>query len=114
MPKLEGYDVHEIGVAWYSSGAWRELCALPEAGIEKSYSEYLRSYERMSADFAAQGIRAVKVPIDIALMIKWCHAHGYEIDGRGRAAFGAALQLAQVAGKDVLSMEFHDNTRTKH
>jgi hypothetical protein len=112
MPKLEGYDVRDIGMAWYEPEAWRELCEHPEAKIEKTYSEYIRSCERVIADYTAQGFRVVKLPIDIALMLKWCHAHGYEIDAKGRSTFGGALQIAHEAGQDVMTMPFCDDTRT--
>jgi hypothetical protein len=88
------------------------LRAHPEAKIEKTYSEYVRDCERFIAGCPAQGYRVVKVPIHIALMVEWCHAHGYEIDGEGRAVFGAALLAAHDAGEDVMSMEFHDGTHT--
>jgi hypothetical protein len=101
-----------IGVAWYSPETWRELCALPEAKIDKTYSEFVRTYEGIVSGCAARGVQAVKVPIDIALMVEWCRKHGYEIDSKGRTAFVAALMLA---GKDdVMTMPFRDNTRTEH
>jgi hypothetical protein len=113
MPKLEGYDVRDVGVAWYTPETWRDLRARPEAKIEKTYPEYIRSYERAVAGYTAQGFRVVKLPIDIPLMVQWCHAHGYEIDSKGRASFGAALLLARDAGKDIMTMPFHDRTRTE-
>jgi hypothetical protein len=111
MAKLEGYDV-DIGVARYTPETWRELRARPEAKIEKTYSEYVRSYERATAGYTAQGFRVVKLPIDIALMVEWCHAHGYEIDSKGRAAFGAVLMTSYDAGEDIRTMPFRDDTRT--
>jgi hypothetical protein len=112
MTKLEGYDVRDIGVAWYTLETWRELRAHPEAKIEKTYSEYVRGCERVIAGYTAQGFRVVKLPIDIALMVEWCHAHGYEIDGKGRAVFGAALMNAHGTGRDIMTTPFRDDTRT--
>jgi hypothetical protein len=112
MTKLEGYDVRDMGAAWYTPETWRELRAHPEAKIEKTYSEYVRGYERAVAGYTAQGFRVVKLPIDIALMVEWCHAHGYEIDGKGRAVFGAALMNAHGTGRDIMTTPFRDDTRT--
>ena len=106
-----GDDHNAIGVAWFTPETWRELRAHPEAKIEDTYSEYVRRYERALAAFTAQGFRVVKVPIDISLMIEWCHAHGYEIDSGGRAVFATVL-LANDAGEDVMSIEFRDDART--
>jgi hypothetical protein len=102
----------DIAMGWYTPETWRELRAHPEARIEKTYSEYLRCCDRFIAGCPAQGLRVVKVPIDIPLMIEWCHAHGYEIDSGGRAVFAGVLLGAQDAGDDIMSMEFRDATRT--
>jgi len=101
-----------MGLAWYSPETWQELCKHPEAKIGKSYSEYLRDYDDLAAGFTAKGLQVEKVPVDLALMTKWCHAHGYEINSKGRTAFVAALSLARDAGKDVMTMPFSDNTRS--
>jgi hypothetical protein len=58
--------------------------------IARNYSEYLSSYERLTAAYKAKGFCVVRVPVDLTLMIKWCHAQGYEIDGRGRPVFVAS------------------------
>jgi len=110
MTKLE--DARDIGVAWFTPQTYRELRAYPEAKIDKTYPEYVRSYERATAAFAAQGFRVVKLPVDIAQMVKWCHAHGYEIDSAGRAVFGSVLMAARDSGKDIMTVPFRDNTRT--
>ena len=101
-----------MGLAWYSPDAWRELCAMPEAGIEITYPEYVRKFERLLAGYAAQGFRVVKVPVDVTLMVAWCRRHGYDIDDKGRAVFGAALMCARDAGQDVMTMPVEDPTRT--
>jgi hypothetical protein len=104
--------VADIGIPWYTPQTWQELSAHPEAKISDTFSEYVRRYDRATAAFAAQGFRAVKVPVDVALMVEWCHAHGYEIDSAGRAVFVTALLAAKDAGDDIMSMEFRDATRT--
>jgi len=76
-----------IGVAWYSPETWRELCALPGAGITKTYSEFVRGYEGIVAGCAARGVQAVKVPIDIALMVEWCRKHGLRDRQQGAHCF---------------------------
>jgi hypothetical protein len=99
------------GMAWYTPEAWRELQAIPEAAIEMNYAQFVRKCERLIAEFAAQGYRVVKLPIDIGQMTEWCHRHGYEIDDKGRAAFGAVLTCAHDQGLDVMAVDFEDATR---
>jgi hypothetical protein len=98
----------ELGMGWYTPETWRELQAIPEAEIEMSYPQFVRKVERMIAGFEAEGARVVRVPIDVAQMVAWCHRHGYEADTRGRALFGSALTIALEDGRDVMTMPFED------
>jgi hypothetical protein len=98
-----------MNVAWYTPEAWARLAALPEARIEKSYQDFVRTFETTVREFAAHGVLAEKVVIDAAAvseMIEWCHRHGYEIDARGRAVYGAARSA------DALNMPLVDKTRS--
>jgi hypothetical protein len=95
-----------IGVTWYTPEAWQRLAAMPEARIEKSYQDFVRSFERTVRGFAAHGVRSERIVIDdVAKMIEWCHGHGYEVDTRGRAAYGSMLMLR------MLDRPFVDKTR---
>jgi hypothetical protein len=52
--------------------------------------------------------RAEKVVIDAAdidEMVEWCHRNGYEIDAKGRAAYGVVKQMG------ALDKPFTDETR---
>jgi hypothetical protein len=108
---LNRYGVTTITIGWYTPATWRELRAIPEAGIEMSYSEFTRKCERQIATFVAQGFRVDKVPIDIGQMKTWCREHGYTLDAKGRSAFGAALSVSRDTGEDVMAAPLRDNTR---
>jgi hypothetical protein len=54
-----------IGVAWYIPEAWQQLAAMPEARIEKSYQDFVCTFERARRELAAHGVRAERVVIDI-------------------------------------------------
>jgi hypothetical protein len=100
-----------MGLAWYSPEAWRRLEAMPEPRIEKSYQRFVRNFEAMAREFAAQGYAAKRIPIDIDHMVAWCHRHGYEIDTKGRATYGALLL---AAGGDPVALDKYpvvDKTR---
>jgi hypothetical protein len=84
-----------IGVAWYTPEAWQQLAAMPEARIEKGYQDFVRSFELARRELAAHGVRAERVVIDIDKITAWCHRNGYEVDTRGRAAYGCMLMLAR-------------------
>jgi hypothetical protein len=80
-----------IGSAWYSPESWKRLVALPEAHIEKSYRDFVSTFENIVSRSAVQGITVEKMSIDIDRMIAWCHRNGYEVDAKGRAVYGAML-----------------------
>ena len=84
-----------VGVAWYTPEAWAQLAAMPEARIEKTYADFVRTFERAERELAACGARTEKLVIDVAKMTEWCHRHGYEVDHKGRATYGAMLMLAR-------------------
>ena len=95
-------------MAWYSPEAWKDLCDATDDHAS-SYAEFVQRFERTVREFAAQGYRVVKVPVDVGLMVKWCAKHGYDLDdSKGRAAFGVALALAQAEGLDVMEMDYED------
>jgi hypothetical protein len=77
--------------------------------ITKSYSDFVRTFETAKRELAARGARIEKMVFDVAAiteMVEWCHRHGYEIDTRGRAAFGA------VRAMGGLSAPLVDKTRS--
>jgi hypothetical protein len=104
----------ELAMAWYTPSTWRELQAIPEAKVTMSYGEFVRKVERMTADYAAEGIQVVRYPINVGQMVEWCHLHGYEVNSRGRAVFGGALATAHGEGRNVMDMPFTDRTRAVH
>jgi hypothetical protein len=98
-----------LAVAWYTPAAWDRLAAMPEAEIEKTYQEFVRATEALLRTCAARGLRPVKQVIDVAdldEMIVWCHRNGYEIDGKGRAAYGVVRSMGE------LDKPFTDKTRS--
>jgi hypothetical protein len=97
-----------IGIAWYMPAAWKRLAAIPEAGIQKSYRDYVRATENMERGFAARGIRTKRLTIHIDQMIAWCHRNSYEIDSTGRSIFGTVLTEAQD-NPGILDAPIKDN-----
>jgi hypothetical protein len=106
-----GYPVSVMGVAWYTPEAWAQLAAMPEARIAKSYQDFVRTFERIVRECAAQGMQVDKLTIDVAKMTEWCHRHGYEVDHKGRATYGAMLTLARD-NPEVMNRPPIDRTRS--
>ena len=107
---LYGYPVSVMGVAWYTPEAWAQLAAMPEARIEKSYRDFVRTFERIAREYTARGLRVEKLTIDVAKMVEWCHRNGYEVDTKGRATYGSMLLLARD-DPEVMNRPPIDKTR---
>jgi hypothetical protein len=99
-----------VGVAWYSAEGWQQLASMPEAGIEKSYQDFVRTFERACREFAVRGVQVEKITIDIDKLVEWCASNGYVVDTKGRAAYGAMLMLARD-DPAVLTKPVIDKTR---
>jgi hypothetical protein len=108
---LYGYPVSAMGVAWYTPEAWAQLAAMPEARIEKSYQNFVHTFERAVREYTAMGLRVEKLVIDVAKMTEWCHRHGYEVDYKGRATYGSMLMLARD-DPEVMNRPPIDKTRS--
>jgi hypothetical protein len=100
-----------MGLAWYTPETWRQLAAIPEARIEKSYDDFVSTFENLQQKFAAQGITVEKITLDVDHMVAWCRRHGYEVDSIGRAKYGALLHAAGGDPKVLDNMPITDNTR---
>ena len=51
--------------------------------VEITYGEFVRTFENAVAEFAAQGFKVVKVPVDVGQMVAWC-LRTADIDAAGR------------------------------
>ncbi len=103
-------NVRAMGVGWYSPEAWKQLAAIPEAHIQKSYADFVTAFDQAVRGYAAQGIAIEKIHIDIDHMLAWCHRHGYAIDDRGRAVYGVVMSMARD-DPGALQAPVIDNTR---
>jgi hypothetical protein len=97
-------------MAWYSPKAWRRLEAIPEAHLQKSYRDFVRTFETLARKFAMQGFAVEKILIDIEQMCTWCRRHGYQIDGKGRAVYSSVALMARD-DPAALHAPVIDNTR---
>ena len=56
-----------VGIAWYRRDQWSLLLetATDRADLEKTYDEWLANMQHVKADIVSQGVKVVKVPIDL-------------------------------------------------
>jgi hypothetical protein len=99
-----------IGMAWYTPETWKQLAAIPEARIEKSYQDFVHAFERGVREFAACGVQVEKIAIDVAKMAEWCQRNGYQVDTTGRTTYGSMLLLARD-DPEVMNRPPIDKTR---
>ena len=78
-----------IGTAWYRRDQWPLLLetAADRSDLEETYDEWLMTIRHTIADMGSQGVRVIKVPIDMEDLLDWCKLEGREQDGAARAAY---------------------------
>ena len=70
-----------MGVSWYRADQWdclREISEDKET-FDTSYEVSLVEWEKKVQDLEAQGIRPVKVEVDVEALLTWCTAQGLAV-----------------------------------
>jgi hypothetical protein len=100
-----------LAMAWYTPASWRQLQEAVGAG-DDSYEEFVRRVDEQIRLFAARGIVVEKMLIDVPHMLAWCKRHGYGVnDSKGRATYGAMLQMADRDLAELDRMDFEDGSK---
>ncbi len=84
-------ELESVGVAWYLADQWellRERADDPEVLVER-YEDWVEQADRMVALFKSQGMRVVKVEVDIEEVVAWCKAGGRPFDSKARAEYAS-------------------------
>jgi len=78
-----------MGVSWYRPEQWerlREISADKEH-FAMTYEESLVDSEKKIQDLEAQGIRPIKVEVDVEALLTWCTAQGLPVTPETRTKF---------------------------
>ena len=109
-----------INQAWYTPESWLQLEeAIAAAGMPKnmlcaSYEEFLAMFDDFAREWEKQGVRVVKVSIDVPHMVAWCKRWGLPINNMGRSKYGAALAAAGGDREELDRLGFVDLPRAEH
>ena len=78
-----------MGVAWYRPEQWERLREISEdkENFDMTYEESLVDSENKVKRLEAQGIRPVKVEVDVEEMLTWCSAQGLAVTPETRTQF---------------------------
>ena len=78
-----------MGVSWYRPEQWERLREISEdkATFDTSYEESLVEWEKKIQDLEAQGMRPIKVEVDVEALLTWCTAHGLVVTSETRTKF---------------------------
>jgi hypothetical protein len=78
-----------MGVSWYRPEQWARLREISEdkATFDTSYEESLVEWEKKIQDLEAQGIRPIKVEVDVEALLTWCTAQGLPVTPETRTKF---------------------------
>ncbi len=86
-----------IGVAWYRPDQWEIMrnVAVDRDKLEDTYTEWLADVERLVKQLEQQGLRVIKVDIEVADLMLWCESQQIPIDGKARSNY-AAFKAQQI------------------
>jgi hypothetical protein len=77
------------GVSWYRAEQWdrlREISAY-KATFETPYEASLLEWEKKIQQLEAQGIRPIKVEVDVGELLTWCATQGLAVTPETRTKF---------------------------
>ena len=78
-----------MGVTWYRAEQWdrlREISADKEI-FETTYEAFLLDAEKKIKQLEAQGMRPIKVEVDVEALLTWCTTQGLAITPETRTKF---------------------------
>ena len=78
-----------MGVSWYRPEQWDRLREISEdkATFEITYEASLVEWEKKIQQLEAQGIRPIKVEVDVEELLTWCTTQGLAVTPETRTKF---------------------------
>jgi len=78
-----------MGVSWYRPEQWDRLWEISEdkATFETTYEAFLFDAETKIKQLEAQGMRPVKVEVDVEELLTWCATQGLAVTPETRTQF---------------------------
>ena len=78
-----------MGVSWYRPEQWERLREISEdkETFAISYEASLIESEKKIQDLEAQGIRPIKVEVDVEALLTWCTTQGLPVTPETRTKF---------------------------
>ena len=78
-----------MGVSWYRPEQWERLREIAEdkATFDTSYEASLVEWEKKIQDLEAQGMRPIKVEVDVEALLTWCTTQGLAVTPETRTKY---------------------------
>ena len=78
-----------MGVSWYRPEPWERLreISADKATFDTTYEASLVESEKKIQDLEAQGIRPIKVEVDVEALLTWCTTQGLAVTPETRTKF---------------------------
>ena len=86
------------GLAWYKQEQWQHLLdvSADKDNLENTYAEWVKNAEKALKQFQRQGMKVVKVNVDIDDLCFWCQAQNIPVNGESRVNY-VAFKLQQMS-----------------
>jgi hypothetical protein len=79
-----------VGVGWYSEEQWTMLKLLADdpGSLDETYKKWEAGAQKALGELRKQpGIEAIKFPVDVEALRRWCRERGKPLDGASRAEY---------------------------
>jgi hypothetical protein len=78
-----------MGVSWYRPEQWERLreISADKATFDTPYEASLVEWEKKIRDLETQGIRPIKVEVDVDELLTWCTTQGLAVTPETRTKF---------------------------
>jgi hypothetical protein len=89
-----------VGVAWYRPEQWERLreISVDKDILEETHAEWVQNAEKAVQDLRQQGMKPVKVDVDVEELLRWCENQHIAVNGEARSQYAAA-KVGEILSK---------------
>jgi hypothetical protein len=82
-----------VGIAWFRSGQWERLreVSADRIQLETNYDDWVRHAEKTLFDLHTNGLKVVRVDIDVDDLLSWCKIKHFPINSESRSKYAAEM-----------------------
>jgi hypothetical protein len=91
-----------MGIAWYREDQWDRMVSLCDDNLSKSYASWKKSADGFLENRPTDGIRVIKVIVDVDELSAFCIANSLNVDSKARNNFVNHLLAEKIRSGDIV------------